>query len=75
MKTDKHIWVLIERLRSFYVADRAESVRPILLCWVEDPLKPKTEAGRLRINPLMLLLASLAVLATATFMFFSVVQP
>lgn len=75
MKPDKHIWGLIERLRSFHVADRAESVRPILLRWIEDPLKPKTKAGILRINPLLLLLASLAVLATATFMFFSVVQP
>ena len=75
MKNDKHIWGPIERLRSFHVADRAESVRPILLRWIEDPLKPKTGAGRIRFNPLMLLLASLAVLATATFMFFSVVQP
>jgi hypothetical protein len=75
MKTDKHIWGLIERLRSFHVADPAESVRPTLLRWIEDPLKAKTEAGILRINPILLLLASLAVLATATFMFFSVLQP
>lgn len=74
MNTDKPISGLIERLRNFHVADRAESVCPILLRWIEDPLKPKTEAGRLRINPLFLLLASLAILAIATFAFFSLVQ-
>jgi hypothetical protein len=75
MKSDEPISGPIERLRSFHAADRAERLCPILFRWTEDPLKPKTEAGRLRINPILVLLASLAVLATATFLFFSVLRP
>ncbi|HTT21962.1 MAG TPA: hypothetical protein VMG82_23735 [Candidatus Sulfotelmatobacter sp.] len=41
---------------------------------IEDPLKPKTNKGNLRINPILVLLAVMALLAGATFLFFSLVQ-
>jgi len=41
---------------------------------IEDPLAPKTKNGSLRVNPMVLLLAVMALLAGATFVFFSLVQ-
>ncbi len=75
MKQDEHISGMVERLRSFHAANNAERLRDSLLRWIEDPLKPQTAAGRLRVNPILVLLASLAVMATGTFLFFSLVQP
>jgi len=75
MKKDERASAMVERLREFHDADRGERMRDIVLRWVEDPLKPKTAAGRPRINPTLLLLASLAVLTAGTFLFFSLVTP
>ena len=75
MKKDEQASVMVARLRELRAADSAERLGDSVLRWIEDPLQPKTAAGRLRINPLLLLLASLAVLALATFLFFSLVQP
>ena len=75
MKQGKHISGMVERLRSFHATNNAERLRDSLLRSIEDPLKPKTEAGRLRVNPILGLLASLAVMAAGTFLFFSLVQP
>ena len=75
MKKDEHISAMVERLRDLHAADGAGRLRDKVLRFVEDPLKPKTAAGRLRINPILLLLASLAVMATGTFLLFSLVQP
>ena len=46
----------------------------MLRIWLEDPLKPRDERGRLRVNPILLLLASFSALAFGTFLFFSLVQ-
>ena len=75
MKRDEDISAVVERLRSLHVANNAERLRDSLLRSIEDPLKPKTEAGRLRVHPILVLLASLAVMAAGTFLFFSLVQP
>ena len=75
MKRDADIWAVLERLRSFHTANNAERLRDSLLRWIEDPLKPQTATGRLRVNPILLLLASLAVMGACTFLFFGLVQP
>ena len=75
MKQVEDISAVVERLRSFHAANNAERFRDSLLCSIEDPLKPKTEAGRLRVNPILVLLASLAVMSAGTFLFFSLLQP
>jgi hypothetical protein len=75
MKKDEQVWAMVERLRERRAADRAERIRDIVVRWIEDPLKPRTAAGRLRINPTFLVLASLAVMAISTFLFFSLVAP
>ena len=42
-----------------------------LLRQIEDPLRPRDENGGLRLNPILLLLALILVLAASTFLFFS----
>jgi hypothetical protein len=75
MKQDEDISAVAERLRSLHFTDDAARLRDSLLRWLEDPLKPETAAGNVRLNPILVLLASLAVMATGTFLFFSLVQP
>ena len=75
MKKDEQVAAMVDRLHELRAADRAERLRDSVVRWIEDPLKPKTAAGKLRINPILLLLASLAVMATGTFLFFSLVAP
>jgi len=74
MKQDADISAVVERLRSFH-ANNAERLRDGLLPWIEDPLQPKTKEGKLRVNPILVLLAALVVLTASTFLFFSLVQP
>lgn len=75
MKSDGHISAMKERLRELRAEERAERLSHSVLRWIEDPLKPKTVAGRLRVNRILLVLASLVVMTTATFLFFNLVQP
>ena len=75
MQQDADISAVLERLRSFHTANNAEGLRDSLLRWIEDPLKPQTATGTLRVNPILLLLASLAVICACTFLFFGLVQP
>lgn len=63
---------LIERLRSFHSIDQQWIGHGFLRC-IEDPLKPQRDNGKLRVNFIVLLLAVMALLAGATFVFFSLV--
>jgi hypothetical protein len=74
MKQDEDISAVMERLHSFHAANNAERLRDGLLRWIEDPLKPQTADGRLRVNPILVLLVSLAVVTAGTVLFFSLVQ-
>jgi antibiotic biosynthesis monooxygenase (ABM) superfamily enzyme len=75
MKQGADISAVMERLDSFHAANNTERLRDGLLRWIEDPLKPQTATGNLRVNPILVMLVLLAVIATATFLFFSLVQP
>jgi hypothetical protein len=61
----------VARLRSFHSKNGEEPVGVALRRWIEDPIKPKTENGNLRINPILAFLAVMALLAGGTFLFFS----
>lgn len=74
MKSDLDIFDVVERLGTFHDADKVERVGRNVLRWIEDPLKPKTKGEKLRVNPILVLLAAMALLATGTFVFFSLVQ-
>jgi hypothetical protein len=75
MKRNEGTPIMVERLRDFHRTDNQERIRANLLRWVEDPLKPRTNSGGLRIDPILALFAALAVLAGSTFAFFWLVRP
>lgn len=74
MKREEHIAVIVGRLRHFYAAERKETFGEVFLRRIEDPITPRTDRGNFRPNGIILLLAALAILGAATFLFFSVVQ-
>ena len=67
MKKDEQISAMVERLRELRAADRGERIPNYVLRWIEDPLKPRTKQGKFRINPILVLLLSLATLAAGTY--------
>jgi len=71
VKEDTKIDRMRERLKSFHAQDPEASLFASLLRQIEDPLKPRDENGDLRLNPILLLLALILVLAASTFLFFS----
>jgi hypothetical protein len=72
MKHQEQI-AIVTRLRSFYAKDQEERLVGALRRWIEDPIKPKTDKGNLRINPVLVLLTAMAILTGGTFLFFSLV--
>ena len=75
MNKDEQVWAIVNRFGELRAADCGERIRDSVIGWIEDPLMPKTKEGKLRVNPILLLLAVLVLLATGTFVFFSLVQP
>ena len=73
MKRQEQI-AAVARLRSFHSGNGEEPLRDALRRWTEDPIKPKADKGNLRVNPILLLLTAMAVLAGGTFLFFSLVE-
>jgi len=74
MKDKEQIAIRITRLRELHAMDRRQQIGEVLRCLIEDPLKPKTKKGNLRVNSILVLLAIMALLAGGTFLFFSFVQ-
>jgi hypothetical protein len=74
MNDKGQISMQIARLREFHAMDRRERLTEVLQRLIADPLKPKTDKGNFRINPIVVLLALMALLAGASFLFFSFVQ-
>ena len=74
MKKEEQALAMVERLRELRAAERGERIRDGVLRWIEDPLKPRTKEGKRRVNPILVLLAAMALLATGTCAFFSLVQ-
>jgi len=73
MKHQKQI-ATVARLRSLHSGNGEEPIGDAFRRWIEDPIEPKTNKGSLCINPILVLLAVMAVLAGATFLFFSLGQ-
>jgi hypothetical protein len=74
MDTNAQVDDMHDRLIDFHLRNPKERICDVLLIWVEDPLKPRDEHGRLRANPILLLLAIVFALVFGTFLFFSMVQ-
>ena len=74
MKDQGQIAIRIVRMGEFHAMDRRERLGEVLRRMIADPLKPKTDKGNFRINPIVVLLALMALLAGASFLFFSFVR-
>jgi len=74
MKANAQLGEMHDRLIDCYMQNPKERLGDVLLMWVEDPLKPRDEHGRLRVNPIVLLLAIVFALVFGIFLVFSMVQ-
>ena len=74
MKANTQLGEMHDRLIDFHSRNQEERIGDVLLMWVEDPLKPRDEHGRLRVNPILLLLAIVFALVFGIFLVFSMVQ-
>ena len=74
MKANAQLGEMHGRLIDCYMQNPKERLGDVLLMWVEDPLKPRDEHGRLRVNPILLLLAIVFALVFGIFLVFSMVQ-
>jgi len=74
MKANAQLGEMHDRLIDFHLRNRKERIGDVLLMWVEDPLKPRDDHGRLRVNPILLLLAIVFALVFGIFLVFSMVQ-
>jgi hypothetical protein len=64
-----------ERVSKFLTEDPEDSLRGHITRRLVDPLKPRTSDGHFRVNPLLLILGSVALFSLGIFLFFSYVQP
>jgi len=60
MKNREQIIAILTRLRRHHTTDRAERLAQALRRSMDDPFKPWTNKGSLRINPLLALVAVMA---------------
>jgi hypothetical protein len=74
MNDKQQITGIVTRFRRFDLETRQEQLLDTLRRRIEDPLRPKTNQGSFRINPILVLLAILALLAGGTFLLFSLVH-
>jgi hypothetical protein len=74
MKANTQLGEMHDRLIDFHCCNRKARTGDVLPTWVEDPLKPRDEHGRLRVNPILLLLATVFALVFGIFLVFSTVQ-
>lgn len=75
MKRDPESKQMRDRLLSYVEEDSAHGLTAVLQRVVEDSIRPRTDKGRLRVSPILLLLASLSAFSLGTFLYFSLVQP
>jgi hypothetical protein len=64
-----------QRLSNFLAEEPEDHLRGHMVRRLEDPLKPRTNNGGLRVNPLLLILSSVALLSVGIFLFFSYGKP
>lgn len=72
---DSELAAMQTRLSTFLREHLEESLAGNVVKSVQDPLKPLTENGRLRINPLLLILMTIMLFVVGLFLFFSFGQP
>jgi hypothetical protein len=71
MKPSPQIRTLQEKLQRYLAQEPEDTLLASLRRWTEDPLRPRSENGSFRLNPILLLLAVLAGFSAGTFLYFS----
>ncbi len=71
MKDNPQVAEMCQRLGELNTQEVEEGISRGILRRFEDPLRPRGKNGRFRVNPFLLLMALLGVLAIATFLFFN----
>ncbi len=71
MKASDEIVQMRQRIIESSTSHREESPRAMFLRIICDPLRPVSKNGRLRVNPVLVLLVVLAALVVAAFLAFS----
>jgi hypothetical protein len=71
MRRSPQIEAVRERLQTCLAQDREETILASLRRWTEDPLKPRSDNGSFRVNPILLLLAVFGTFSAGTFLYFS----
>jgi hypothetical protein len=71
MRRSPQIEAMRERLQTRLAQDREEIILASLRRWTEDPLKPRSDNGSFRVNPILLLLAVLGMFSAGTFLYVS----
>ena len=71
MRRSPQIEAMRERLQTCLAQDREEIILASLRRWTEDPLKPRSDNGSFRVNPILLLLAVFGMFSAGTFLYFS----
>ncbi len=72
---DPEVAAMQARLSTFFREHLDESLAGNVAKSVQDPLKPLTENGRLRIDSLLLILMTIMLVVVGLFLFFSFGQP
>jgi hypothetical protein len=75
MKENEQTERMRQRLRECFEQNPEEGLLGAFSRRIEDPLRPRDENGRFRLNPILLLLAVLIAFTTGAFLLFSIVQP
>ena len=63
-----------DRLAIYVEQDPQQSLAAMLLRLLRDPIRPRTDDGGFRINPIFLLLTLLAAFSFVSFLYFSLVH-
>ncbi len=74
MKANAQLGEMHDRLIDFHTQNPKGRFCDALPRLVEDPLKPRDEHGRFRVNPILLLVTLVLALAFGTFLLLSIVQ-
>jgi hypothetical protein len=74
MKADTQLGEMHDRLIDCHRQNPREGLGNALLIWLEDPLKPRDEHGRFRVNVILVLLAIVLALVFGVFLLFSMVR-